>query len=357
MQIRRLTPKYPVKARNFTNQQAETRVFEFAETTKELQRNAISVHGSSCVYFKKILHGDTCTCHAKPIGTRTTLPDDSEIIKTDKEQNVRSKYGRKITIDYSDPLFTKEQAKESIEQEEDVEDDDFDANGSELFSTSLFGNAIDCGICYRTGNIPAYVPLGHSRYVWHTHNVESMEGYTIDSGLYPSAFTQQSDDGFVEFRLQVPSTYVDINFAVYNNKDRLNVPLYFEDRPLVQTDLSTEELVFRIKNIPEFTHIVMQFQLVQNPILIDFPQNQRGLDLTMFDSLGAIQLVTSDTVPTADSGDVILNLDQNTLWKVTDYNYYELRDGNSLGWNLNARLIQKDETLINIGSLWGLAEQ
>lgn len=361
--IRRLTPKYKQHAKNYSYFQANARLFGLVDTKKEQQRNAIAVHGTSCMYFQKILHGNTCTCRSKKTSNKLVLDDGTSIIDSVSPESLNSVNGSTIDIDFRDSLFnTPDYADELIEDvnNESVEIDlgDDDVNGTTLFSKSLFSDSIDCGLCYRSGHIPGYVPLGHSRYIFHTHNTVDMVGYTTNYSTYPTSFSLMADGGFIQFNLSVPIIFKDVSYGVFNNTQILDVDIFDESGQPITLEYLTENsgntIIFQVENIGTFTHVVFQFRLVDKPILIDFPQNQRSLDVSMFDSVGNVQLVTSDTIPIVGSGDVIVNLESGNLWRVTDYEYFRMNTHDVLGWNITARIIQLDETLIKINKLFGI---
>lgn len=363
--IKRLTPTYPVHARNFTQFEAQQRLFALAETTKERQRNSIFVHGTSCIYYQKIPHGVTCTCRNKELVKKTPTSDGGEIQVAETAEQVTSPSGTNIEIDFRDPLFgtVEDDANDMLDimkmdtvDLEVVEEEDI--NGTDLFGKSLFSDSIDCGVCYRSGHLPGYVPLGHSRYLFHTHNVSDMLGYTVDQSTYPTTFSLQSDGGVVVFDLAVPTIFHDVTYGVFNNNELLNVQVRdLTGQPMTKAFLNSNlgsNIQFQVEDVGTFTHVVFQFRIVETPIFIDFPQNQRNLDLSMFDTVGNVTLVTSDTVPSVNSGDVVFNMENGSLWKITDYEYFRLKDGNVLGWNLTARILQPDETLIRINTMFSL---
>lgn len=338
--LRRLVTKTHINARNFTNNQALTRVSSFSTPLQEQYSNAVSVHGTACVYFKKILHGTTCTCTAHSLGN--------------KDNGITVVEPNDIETDYNTPLFAGRNDPIDDSFTEDVDHDlneGLDMNGMDLFDASIFNNSIDCGICYRTGVIPAYVPLSHSRYVFHTHNIDNSTGYTVEK-KYPEKFVALTDDSRVYFLLNVPKTFKESGFRIFNNKIELTDTVFVEDVPITRSDLiSAAGTSIRINvRSKEFTHVVFQFRLA-NLVLIDFPQDQHSLDVTLFDSLGAVQLVVDKSVPSVSSGDIVYNTLLKKFWKVTDYSFFRLNTGKVLGWTITARLVQKDETLINIGNL------
>ena len=337
--LQRLVARHPVSARNFTNSQASTCVESYSTVLQEQYKNAVSVHATKCIYYQKLLHGHTCTCTAHSIGK---TENDITVIEPNE-----------VETDYSIPLFGSK-SDPILDSKADNIDLDInlgpDTNGMDLFDTSIFNNSVDCGVCYRTGVIPAYVPLSCSRYVFHSHNIETMVGYVVDK-KYPDSFSKLTDDGYVEYVLNVPIFFIDVSYTIYNNKRTIDDVVYVND-PLTLSDLQSsagQQLLFRVKS-DNFTHVVLQFRLAKFTN-IDFPQDQHSLDVTLFDSLSTVQLVADSSIPSVSSGDVIYNMMLDKYWKVTDYSFFRLNVGKVLGWSITARLIQKDETLLSIGSL------
>jgi hypothetical protein len=322
-----LAPKYKVRAKNINFKEAKKSVDYYADVLVEQYINSVYVNGSRCIYFPKVLHGFTCSCMNQQVGS-TSESNDSFMDQQDSD----------IEINYTVPLFGSNVQENAVDDTLDLNTNDQpDRNGTELFIPSLFGNAIDCGLCYRTGYVPGYSALGHVRYVYATHNITEIQGYMIDSSL-PAKFKKLDDLGFVKFQIDVPPNYKSIKYQIFNNREPLNEVL------ILPTVAGTHEFVV---STDVFTHIVVMFD-ISGEVLVDFPQDQRSLDLTMFDSIGTVQLVATKQIPNISSGDVLYNIELDRLLKVTDFSYFRLKNGKVLGWNFTARPIQKDETLFNI---------
>lgn len=326
--IQRLAPTNQMRAKNYTADQARIRIPYYAKPLTEQYNNSIAVNGSHCIYFQKVGHGHTCTCVAQTV--------------TDNVQSNIITNETSIDIDLNVPLFGGQKTDHDTFIELNTNNVP-DSNGTESFIPSLFGNSIDCGICFRTGYVPGYTALGYSRQVLTTHNVLSIDGYEIKNTM-PAQFIRLRDDAQCTFSILVPPTYKAAAYRVFNNREPLTDEISINLVP-------GRQLLHVSSSI--FTHIVVMFEIGKH-VLIDFPQDQKSLDLTLFDSIGTVQLVAANNIPNVSSGDLIYNIELDRLLKVTDFTYFRLKTGQVLGWNITARPVQKDETVFNIHQMIGI---
>ena len=178
-----------------------------------------------------------------------------------------------------------------------------------------------------------------------------MNGYKITK-KYPDVFDKLSEEGYVTFTLKIPKTFVSVGFRVYNNKEILNYVPYVDGKKITHSIIHAArgQEISIVLDHEMFTHLVFQFRLT-DLVLIDLPQNQHSLDLSLFDGLATINMVATNSVPQVSSGDMVYDTLLNNYWKVTSYDHYRLRNGRVIGWNITARLIQKDESLPNLNKL------
>lgn len=286
---------------------------------------------------------------AKPIGVQN-----GDLITLDSKHTTMGD----LEIDLQTPLFGEFQDEERHEPDEiELSTESDDANGTSLFDRTLFTSATDCGLCYRVGHVPGYSPLGYVRWVGATHNTYEVSGYELFQQTYPSTLVKQIDTGFVKYRVSIPMYVTQVQWAVYNNRERLdNVNLFMYGAPVSMAALTLHrgQEVEILVSATEFTHVVLQFKIIDRDVKIDFPQDQRMLDLTLMDALGSVSLVTGSDVTRVSSGDVIHNLENNSVWKVTDHNFFRTNVGTVMGWTLTARLLQQDETLGTLPLLMSL---
>ena len=334
----RLARTFSPHAKNFIYEQARARIDYYAPVAVEQYANSVKVNGSKCTYFQKILHGYSCTCMTEVNG----IVSPNKNIVTLKEKDVE--------IDYSVPLFGS--VEDNIDTEHQILLDsslnsEIDSNGTDLFTTSIFGNSVDCGICYRTGYVPCYQPVTCCRQVFATHNMVGSTGYEIIDTL-PKTFYRDISNGTVTFCTTVPQYFTEVAYRFYDNKEPLDTCLETTRYALFSHRGKTFNLVV---NCERFTHLVLQYR-ISDYTEIDFPQDQKSLDLSAFlDTIGDVQMVTTRAVPRIISGDIVYNHDINRMFKVTNFSYYRLRNGWPLGWNVTGRLVQKDEALFHLNDL------
>ena len=346
--VTRIRSHNNIVARNFIQEQAQSRMKEIVSAAQQTATNSIFVHATPIIYFSQINTPIKCCCREKVV-TNNSLPIGTP--GTD---------AAKVELDLTSSLFGSFQSASSVASE--MMDDDIDDNDAvetsssgSIITQSLFGNATECPICFRTGSLPGYQPLGYSRQVFASVNIVDSDGYYVDSSKSVSEINcDDTAAGYVEFSLNVPKVFHDVKVSAYHGKFPIQAKLEVNDL-LISSDVLAafcgKTVSLKICGV-SFTHIVVMFQLSKKKFLADFPQDQRPKDYTMFDSTQPVQIVTDNSIPSINSGDIIYKVGYNTFWKVNDYEFYRMNDKTVIGWNITARLLQADEiqqNLLNFG--------
>lgn len=333
--VTRLRSHYKIQARNFVQEEAEKRMKEIVSAAQQQSSNAIFVHATPILYFMKVESNLICPCRERVV-VSDQLPFD--VPGTSKTF---------IDIDATTSLFGSFQASKDILGE--MMDDDLvnpDMPSNQVTMPSIFGNATECPICFRTGTIPGYELVGHYRQV--LCYCEDSLGYYLDSSKsVPLYSVDNQEQGYVEFKLNVPLIFSEVKIGVYALRENVTslAGLKIGNQPLdvgLLEQLKGQTVRLRISKV-SFTHAVFQFKTSDTPVLADFPQDQKPQDYNLFDTTQPSQVVMDKTVPDVNNSDLLVKIPYATLWKVSDFEYLRLRDRTVIGWSLNARIVQKDE--------------
>jgi hypothetical protein len=212
----------------------------------------------------------------------------------------------------------------------------------------LFAKGSECAICYRTGWVPLWHPVGRQRYVYATHNIRASSGYNINQGVNPSVLQSEvtDDTGYVEYLIDVPKYYKAVYVGIYNNTALLSSELKDTAGNVINaqrmSDSAGTRLVVRISDM-DFTHVVVEFDLGV-VIQANFPQFSIARDYSQFFSLQSVSIELPATVSNAQIGDVVVVPTWDRAWQITDVGRFV--DGTTLiKTTTQARVINTIETL------------
>ena len=346
--VTRIRNHNTIVARNFIQEQAQSRMKEIVSAAQQTATNSIFVHATPIIYFSQINSPIKCGCREKVV-VNNVLP-----VSTPGTDSA------KIELDLTGPLFGTFQSATSVASEmmdDDIagDDDIEESSGGAILTQSLFGNSTECPICFRAGTLPGYQPLGYNRQVFASVNIQDSDGYYIDSSKAVSEVNcDDTISGYVEYELKVPKVFHEAQFAAYMGKVPIVAKLEVNGLPLrndILQSLGGKSTALRISGA-SFTHIVVMFKVTNKQFRADFPQDQRPKDYTIFDSTQPVQIVTDNSIPSINTGDIIYKVGYNTFWKVNDFEFFRMNDKTVIGWNITARLLQADEiqqNLLNFG--------
>lgn len=333
--VLRIQNRHKIEARNFIHVEAEKRLHEVVEAAQQMSTNATFVHKTPILYFARTESNTRCPCREKVV-----VSDNLPLAEPGTS-------GNRIDIDVSTPLFGSYQSeKEVAGQMMDDQLIDFDTPANQVLVPSLFGNATECPICFRTGTVPGYELIGHQRKV--LCFCKDSDGYYLDQSLaVPCHKVDDREHGYVEFDLGIPLVFSTVKLGVYNRKDNVTTKarLSSEGQPLTLALLEAlkgKMIRLRVQQV-DFTHVVLQFKISDRGLYADFPQDQKPQDYNMFDTTQPVQIVMDKSVPDVNTSDLLVKLPFNTLWKVSDYEQLRMNDRTVIGWSLNARIVQRDE--------------
>ena len=346
--VTRIRNHNSIVARNFIHEQAQSRLKEVVAAAQQTATNSIFVHATPIIYFSQIASTTKCSCREKVV-TSNALP-----ITTSDGLNG-------VELDLTKSLFGSSQSVASIisdgldDELVDENEGIAEASNGNVLTQSLFGNGTACPICFRAGTIPGFQPLGYNKQVFASVNISDSDGYYADSSKSITELRCDNQvDGYVEFELVIPKIFHEVKLSAYQGTNPIYSEMTVNGRPISGDSLDAfrgKSAALRISGVT-FTHIVVLFKISNKVFKADFPQDQRPKDYTVFDATQPVQIVTDNSIPRINTGDIIYKVGYNTFWKVNDYEFFRMNDKTVIGWNITARLLQADEiqqNLLNFG--------
>lgn len=368
MSIKRGQPNIQRKhARNFTQESAQKRLDEAVIPFNQQVMNSLFVDSVEIEYYHAHLQtGIPCSCDKHHVGDTDVVDlDDYEhqgiaapVIPTkDADQSG-------LTIRMQDEDIFGESFAEKIFNDSDsgIDVSGYDRpvftevkreGASENFEDGLLGGgSVNCGICYRVGLQPGYTAYGKQRYLFTNYNVDKVDGYFLNRTRQPHVFERQTTEGWVTFKCMVPKYFRSVLFSVRNNVDVLvGEQLYLVDgRQLSSDDMryfAGRELHFRIM-APEFTHVVIEFELDVTKLRANLSKEGRALDYDRLETLGDITAILPPTIAKVTPGDVIWVPSRNLALKIRDADRSMTATQRNLEWTASTRVLQPTEALRNI---------
>jgi hypothetical protein len=348
--MQRLSHKNPISARNYAPKQADARAAELVKARQVHQQNSLLVNGVKIIYYQQAKTGFTCTCHAQPPPTQTEL-DTQNIQVESGAVNVTHQF--KVTL--NTPLFGQSVYNAgALDEDPTSVFDDSEGEATTPLFPDLFAKGTDCGMCYRTGWLPLWQPVGRNRQVLGTHNVVDFEGYTVDRTQRPNVFHENRIlKSHVHFKLLVPAAYRGCFFGVFNNNRRLMTHrvLDVDGIPILDEQLRAAAGTHIDIYITggSFTHVVFEFDLGVS-VSANFPQLSVSRDYNYFFNLQSVSIELPPTVCNAQVADIVIVPEWRRMWTVFNINpWYD--HGVLIRTTVEARVINTIETMAIMAKL------
>lgn len=367
---------------NFTHEVANSRLKEQIVPFRDKIQNALRVDAVDVIVFRKARLGLPCSCRKLPLTTELgdLLPDhsstsESDGLKTsmvglDRHSSKPSNSG--ITFDLGNSTIFGES---SVEQKQpsardrvqeykgDVElgdlvpatagNDDL-GNPADFIETGFEAGFENCGICYREGFVPAFEAHNWKYQVMAHHNLTEIYGYSEDRSAKPLAFEQTDDDGFLEFSITVPKYFTEVYYSVRNNTDVYGAQQRLYDPSGTAIDkqyidgFRGREMRVQVRDVPDFTHAVMMFRIIDEPVTANISEEQDMLNYENEVTVGDLTVIVPHTIGSIRSGDIIVAPKRNLVLKVTGAPRKSTADKQMWEWALTCRTLQRSESLHQI---------
>ncbi len=331
-----------VHARNFIQEEADARMQEVVVPYQQQGLNALGVdHHEVFLYLNK---ASTRMCTCREVQSQTDIGSASPIVSKPGISETQE-----ITFNWNRPLFG--EPHEAGTYEEDVQPDDYAFDETpEPHVNQLLESSPDCAICYRLGYLPGFTQYGKHRIVLTTYDVVDQYSVTIDRTAAPHVFERLHPNGWIEFEVTIPKYFKSAYYSVRNNGVQL------DNQPFTQA--GAFDLAFlkqnagkktRLRvNAEEFTHVVLVFDLGNEPIYANIAQMSKQTDWTLFNTIGNLNVILPMTIPEIPNGSSIVVPRIGIALIVTDVTYLRIASGQNLDWSVNTRVCQPQESMLKI---------
>ncbi len=216
--------------------------------------------------------------------------------------------------------------------------------------------SVDCGICYRTGSVPALVSVNSAQLVLLPTQLTASSGYTLDRSTFPHTLVSSGAwNSYVQWEILVPKYWKRCYYSVRNNTVVLPQPTLHTTLlqpgpqrmvPLTATRLrqaSGTTLTLQVQCVEQFTHVVLEFDYGL-PTIVNVAAETLSLDYTMLDTLGSLQIIVPSSVAMMRPQDLIFLRRRGIGIKVTDVSKLMSSRRKTLEWQVTGRILQPSET-------------
>ena len=363
-----------------------------AAVQQEKYHNAFIVNGFPCLVYSSLRQGLRCTCgggHVEfnPV-TNITFDDNGNATEETLnnllfDEKTEGNSGSLFSIDeYStepststenggytinltpnvsdtpEDISSNEYSPESsfIDPELLGDDDEID-QGSHIVNNIVGVTNVSCGICYGSGFVSGYSLLLGNRLVFDAqHKQLATNGYAIDSKTKPFTFRKGGEnlDASVDFIISLPKFIegIDALRVWENTRQVFNVEILAGATVNNLVTVTENNLAIfctgapvyvRVKGPISFTHIEIQINLSKDVTYLEYPRFTKTGDTNVLDAVGDVNIVLSPKVLNVDVNDMVVDLINQRIWRITSITDFKDRNINIQGSIVNARLVQRYE--------------
>lgn len=364
---------------------AQQKIQQVADMAQEQYVNALAVNGYDALIYNRLTSGRRCTCstvfnhaatqvldsngHATEAHIQSLLtgaefsiedygvqvnPKPSatgiQMIKSlsPEDYPVESIYGRhKVSPEMSDPLAT------DVVETQNLEDAFAEVNLGAV-------TAQKCALCYGSTYVGGYSLHNGNRFVLDaTYPTCELMGYTVANETYPNLLKRTDNSGYIAFIVTLPVGVVSVDrIKVWNNSTELNsYALRIGTNLTNLTTLDTGTILeyatgtpclIVVSEVDDFSHVELQFNMSTVPTYIEYPRLSKTGDLSVLEAIDSVQIIVSPLVPSVQPWDIIVDNVFKKSWRVTSSNWFNDRNLNVHGWDVQARLVQSYEVFTGL---------
>lgn len=219
-----------------------------------------------------------------------------------------------------------------------------------------------CPVCFGSGYVGGYSVQNGWRRVFdcRDNNLTIVQG-EIDAIISPNRATVTAT-GYAEYLITFPKHVHSIDaFRVMNGKFPAknvylsahsvgsNTFINVVDQASIKSFCDGNSRLVRILSLDgingfQFTHLEIQFNLSDTPLLAEFPRFGENSDLNMLEKLQDVQINMTNKVVSLHSEDVLSDSSVRKIWRVSAAQFYRDHSQNIIGWDCNASIVQPYET-------------
>ena len=207
-----------------------------------------------------------------------------------------------------------------------------------------------CPVCFGSGYVGGYSLYNGSRIVIPCDDM-NLHGGILNVENYPFSASAE----YIEFSVVLPKGAIQIDsFRLLNNYDIVPCKILVDNQPINNSvllslcDGKLHRVSAKFNKITDFTHFEIQINQSVKSSYIEFPKLSKGSDLHLLDSTDSFQLLLSPDIPIIDRRDIITDTLYNKAYYVMDTSWLNTRQKQSLGWEINVRVIQPQESFYNL---------
>ena len=334
---------------------------------------AFHVQGIQCAVYRLLQNGRKCSCQAKKQKLNTRLNSEGNASpETINELLVGTDFGvtqytpkkSVLTLDYSEDdnvipsasnlaqLWNKAEAGEvnmvgdNTVSRDTVVDDEYNGFDPSMLTLGDYS----CPVCFGSGYVGGYSLYNGSRIVIPCDDM-NLHGGILNVENYPFSASAE----YIEFSVVLPKGAIQIDsFRLLNNYDIVPCKILVDNQPINNSvllslcDGKLHRVSAKFNKITDFTHFEIQINQSVKSSYIEFPKLSKGSDLHLLDSTDSFQLLLSPDIPIIDRRDIITDTLYNKAYYVMDTSWLNTRQKQSLGWEINVRVIQPQESFYNL---------
>lgn len=333
-------------AKNFIHEEAQRRLNETVRPFNSQVINALNVDAVECNYYSvNDKTGRPCSCQKQGIVHSHAEQGNNVAIEVPEDDNGNSFFSMVLQDGFGEPA-----EKHVIDVSGEMPIPSTEADFEEGM---LSGNSVNCGICHRIGFQPAYQLYGKQRTLLTHFDIEEMRGFQVEYSEQPHRMKRVTDDGYVEYKINVPANFKAVFCRVYEN--HAHVPILPTLRNGMPVDLlffkqcAGHETVIRVHR--NHTHVVFEFDLGLPPLKVNISGEQKTIDYDRMETMSDITVVLPPTITEVNAKDIIIVPDRRLALKVNDKERKITADKRLLEWVVQTRVLQPTEQIRRIGDL------
>ena len=313
---------------------------------------ALEVNSALCLVYKRLKFGVTCSCrgveHFEQEDHGFGIADGSSLGKL-HGTNLGGMFGGMSAAVSLDDVGA---GTANV-----LDNADILAGGMDVDYREDGLGTVNCGVCYRTGVLPALSAVGRLYNVCaHPHVVEQ-SGYTLDQTVKPAQFNRVRDDGYVDFDHFIPLYFKGGEFSVRDNERVLKAfprpEIVVGDSVLPLTIANMQKykgkhVKIRVRGHETFTHLVLVFDQGLPPIKGNLSEEANILSYDEELTVGNLTVVLPYTVGQLNPQDMIVVPFKNYVLKIIDANKKRTAKNEQWEWVCVCRAVQRKEVDFNL---------
>ncbi|WOL24467.1 hypothetical protein fHeYen902_121c [Yersinia phage fHe-Yen9-02] len=345
--------------KTYEHDRVQKRLDSVIEVVQSKVEQALAVDSTQVIIYKKAKFGLTCSCNVVAndaldietgAGKSLSTDHDPQSAGVTLNTSGRTMFGGAHQIISLDDMTEGERVLlDAADLMTDGENTDVRYDG---------GNVVNCGICYRQGIQPGFQATGFIYNVMTHHHVKALVGYHMNRAAAPLLFEQQDKGGYVDFDQLIPKYFQKAEYSIRLNENIM--PAYPKPIAVIngtETELTKElldqhrgkHITIRIKDIEQFTHCVMVFDLGVAITNGNISEEANTLNYDQELTVGNITVVLPARTGMIEPEDLLIIPFKKYVLKVTEAPKKRTAKNQSWEWVVTTRAVQRKEPQYNIG--------